>query len=51
MAGDVIARPKSVLVAESQTGAVQLISGLTANTTRSVDLVAALALDEVRVLW
>ena len=51
MAGDVSAGPESVLVTEPQAGAVELISGLTADTTRSVDLMAALTLHEVCVFW
>jgi len=51
MARDVSACPDAVLSTESQTGAVQLISGLTADTARSVDLVTTLALHEVRVFW
>ena len=51
MARDVSARPNSVLGAQTETGAAQLIASLTADTAGRVDLTAALTLHEVRVFW
>ena len=51
VARDVGACPDCVLGTQSQTGSFQLVAALTADAARSVDLVAALTLHEVRVFW
>lgn len=50
MTRDVSSGPEPVLGTQSKTGSLQLVAALTANTTRRINLIAALTLHKVSVI-